>query len=308
MNELESSARAVFGELWHKYVAVVPDASRVEESLRTRGDRWREDHVAFRTLPGANTGMHILQSVFECFGYTREDDYFFGEKRLRAFWMQPPNASRKLCADVLPKIFISELVTDKFSAGFRQVVASATAQVVSSPVQRIRAIAGKAAAGDVVARKELEDACVAFLGGDTLLTRPRVSEYETLRKESECAAWTLTFGFRVNHFTVSAYLMRSFRNIHQLNHHIEKELRTPMNNSGGLTNGTPDLKLEQSSTLAAEIQVLLRDGVKNVPYAFVEFAFRHPLPNKSDDGLWDSYYQGFVTNNADKIFESTNTR
>jgi hypothetical protein len=102
--------------------------------------------------------------------------------------------------------------------------------------------------------------------------------------------------------------MNSFEDIHGLNQHIGKELKIAMNTSGGLTKGTPELRLEQSSTLAAQIPVLFQDGLKTLPYAFVEFAFRYPIENKKDDGMWDSYYQGFVTNNADKIFESTNMR
>ena len=40
-------------------------------------------------------------------------------------------------------------------------------------------------------------------------------------------------------------------------------------------------------------------------YGFVEFAKRYPLDGRVDDGVWKSYYQGFVAANADKIFEST---
>ncbi len=252
--------------------------------------------------------MHILQALFECFGYQRKDNYHFEDKQLKAFWMQPPITSDKMCKDALPKIFISELMPERFSADFKNIVQTATAQVVASPIERMRGFSAKAKSGDTEAKKQLVEEGVAFLSCEAPWARPRIADYETLRKESEYAAWTLMFGFSINHFTVSAHLMNSFKDIHGLNHHIEKELKIPMNASGGLTKGTPDLKLEQSSTLAAQIPVLFQDGLKTLPYAFVEFAFRYTLEGKKDDGMWHSYFQGFVTNNADKIFESTNLR
>ena len=308
MNDLEMCAKDMFSQLWANYVSAVLDAQKIEESLRNKNDVWNEDHVAFRTLPGEHTGMHVLQALFECFGYERKDNYHFEDKRLKAFWMQPPNTVGKMCKDALPKIFISELVIENFSSEFRKIVRTATSQVAANPLARVRAFAAEAKAGDLQAKKQLVEECVAFLSCEAPWARPCMADYEVLRKESEYAGWTLMFGFSINHFTVSCYLMSSFKDIHELNHHIEKELKIPMNSSGGLTKGTAELKLEQSSTLAAKIPVLFQDGLKTLPYAFVEFAFRYPSDGKKDDGLWNSYYQGFVTTNADKIFESTNLR
>jgi hypothetical protein len=298
----------MFNQLWANYVSAVIDAQKIETSLRDKGDVWNEDHVAFRTLPGEHTGMHVLQSLFECFGYERKDNYHFEDKQLKAFWMQPPNTSEKMCKDALPKIFISELMPDRFSSEFKKILHLATAQVVTSPISRMKNLAEKAKTGDVQAKRQLVEEGVAFLSSEAPWARPRIADYEVLRKESEYAAWTLVFGFSINHFTVSAHLMNSFKTIQGLNQHIETSLKIPMNASGGLTKGTPELKLVQSSTLASQIPVLFQDGLKTLPYAFVEFAFRYPLEGKKDDGMWNSYYQGFVTNNADKIFESTNLR
>ena len=82
-----------------------------------------------------------------------------------------------------------------------------------------------------------------------------------------------------------------------------------MNDAGGsVIKGSPEVFLEQSATLAEDVVVCFQDGFQKIPYAFVEFAYRYPLAGKQKDGLWESYYQGFVTDNADKIFESTNTQ
>lgn len=308
MNMLAACAERVFSQLWGKYTNLVVDARTIEHSLRDKNDVWSEDHVAFRTLPGEHTGMHILSAVFEALGYVKRDSYYFEDKQLNAVWFEPPATEGKRCVQVAPKIFVSELILDKFSENFRAVVSHAVNQVRVTPVAKIQSLSKRAESGDEVAAAQLVQECVSFLSSGAAWARPTSAEYELLRQSSEYAAWTLVFGHDINHFTVSVQLMRAFQDIHALNDHIRNVLKIPMNTTGGLTKGSPDLRLEQSSTLAVQLPIQLQDGVKVMPYAFVEFAYRYPLAGKSHDEMWHSYYQGFVANNADKIFESTNLR
>jgi hypothetical protein len=71
-----------------------------------------------------------------------------------------------------------------------------------------------------------------------------------------------------------------------------------LNASGGEVKGTKEVFLEQSSTLANNIDVQFSDGTLNIPACYYEFAKRYPLEN-------GKLYQGFVATSADKIFEST---
>ena len=71
-----------------------------------------------------------------------------------------------------------------------------------------------------------------------------------------------------------------------------------LNDSGGEIKGSPEVLLEQSSTLADRVPVRFSDGEQVIPGCFYEFACRYPQA----DG---SLYQGFVEASADKIFEST---
>ena len=57
--------------------------------------------------------------------------------------------------------------------------------------------------------------------------------------------------------------------------------------------------------MAADLNYTFSDKTAVVKYGFVEFAKRYTLENALDDGMYDSYYQGFVVANANKIFEST---
>ena len=73
-----------------------------------------------------------------------------------------------------------------------------------------------------------------------------------------------------------------------------------MNPEGGIIKGSPDVLLEQASTLADEIQIDFDQGVKTIKSCFYEFAKRF----KQADG---QEYQGFVAANANEIFSSTNS-
>ena len=74
-----------------------------------------------------------------------------------------------------------------------------------------------------------------------------------------------------------------------------------MNEAGGEIKGSPDSYLEQSSTMANEVEVEFSDGTYTIPYCFYEFARRYEMP----DG---SLFHGFVANQANKLFESTDVK
>ncbi|MBC7662007.1 MAG: DUF1338 domain-containing protein [Chitinophagaceae bacterium] len=304
---IEKSRREVFGKLWSHYFTLVPFASKLVDDFKKRGDEWVEDHVAYRTLPGEHTGAHILQGVFEALGYKRKDDYHFEEKQLKAFWMCPPDIEAH-SRDASPKIFVSELMPTRFSKEFQDIVQRYTAEVKASPLNLIQSLAQRAKSGDTDAAEQLTLECTALLSALPSWHRPTVKDYEILKKESEYAGWTLLFGNQINHFTVSVHMMKTFQDIHPLVTFLDQDLKIPMNKAGGgIVKGTPDLLLEQISTMAALVPYNFQDGLISVPYGFVEFAYRYPVEGKKHDGLWHSYYQGFVTSNADKIFESTSS-
>lgn len=124
--------------------------------------------------------------------------------------------------------------------------------------------------------------------------------YQDLLKESEYAAWMSAFGFRVNHFTVFFNSLKNFRTLAELDEFI-KNIGFELNAVGGEIKGSPQVYLEQFSTLAHPIEVGFADQKKIIPECYYEFARRYPMA----DG---KLFQGFLPDSADKIFESTNFR
>lgn len=298
----------IIKKLWKNYKNKVPQANIIENAIKQKQDIWVEDHIAFRTLPGKNCGLNILKNIFELLGYKKSNNYKFQDKKISAISMNPPHQENKHSTKVFPKVFISALYLEGFSSSFVKCINNYTADVTLSPIDKFKSEFN-------LLKKypqridDFSESIALFLNSGAMWRKPIYKDYETLRKESEYAAWTLAFGNTPNHFTVSVHLMNNFKSLKEFNNFIESELKIKLNNAGGsIIKGTPEVMLEQSATLAEEILVPFQDGFQKIPYAFVEFAYRFTLEGKKHDGIWDNYYQGFVTSNADKIFESTNFR
>lgn len=260
------SLQELLDRLWLDYVERTPQAPRIHALLEGRGEKVVNDHIALRTFDDPRIGIDALARAFTRFGYAQAGSYEFPAKRLRARHYEHAEAE-------LPRVFISELKTAEFSPRLREVVAGLLAEVP----EEATADPGFVASG-----------------------RPWDVSHEVfdeLAGESEYAAWMSAHGFRANHFTVAVHALTTFRGLAELNEFLKRNGFT-LNTSGGEIKGKPEIGLEQSSTLAGEIEVEFADGTFVVPGCYYEFAMRHRGP----DG---KLFSGFVAQSADKIFEST---
>ncbi len=259
----------LFQVLWRDYATITPQAERVHKLLSARGERVENDHIALRTYALPEVEMEVLDRVFVANDYEPADSYEFPDKKLFAYHYQHPDPSR-------PKVFLSELHVDELSSRAQDIIRKLVAQVPPG--------------------KPLEPGFVAAGRPWNVSYR----EYETLAAESEYAAWVAAFGFRANHFTISVNALKTFEDLGALNRFL-KESGFALNQSGGEIKGSPEVFLEQSSTLADAVDVNFSDGTHRIPSCYYEFARRYRLPN-------GELYQGFVATSADRIFESTDRR
>ncbi len=259
----------LLAKLWEDYIRFNPHARAIHRLLRERGESIANDHIALRTFDDPRINIEVLSQAFLQFGYQQAGEYAFTEKKLDAKHF----AHRD---ETMPKVFISQLRLREFSKQLQQIVEKLVQQV---------------------------DLAITQPWDFPASGRPwRISyaDYETLLKESEYAAWLSAFGFRANHFTVDVGAMSTFQSLEQFNQFI-KEAGYPLNTSGGEIKGTPANYLQQSSTLAGEIEVDFIEGPRTIPACYYEFAKRYVQP----DG---TRFEGFIVKSADKIFESTNRR
>jgi hypothetical protein len=260
----------LFQKLWDQYSAINPQAQTIHRALKSKGENIVNDHIAFRTFGNHKIGIFHLSKTFTRNGYVKTGDYTFETKKLRACSYSHPNP-------LYPRIFISELMIEEFSAELMDL-----AQMLTDDIK------------DSV----LNDPHLTCYGVPWRTISYQT--YNSLLEQSEYAAWLAVWGFCANHFTISINDLKTFDDLSVFNQFVE-DLGFPLNNQDGKIKGSPDKLLEQSSTLASQVELEFTDGVHKIPGCYYEFAKRYPL---KDGKLFD----GFVTKSADKIFESTNKR
>ncbi|MBC7465798.1 MAG: DUF1338 domain-containing protein [Bdellovibrio sp.] len=254
-------------KMWADYIKMNPQADKIFNLFSQNGETVLNDHIALRTFNHPTLGIKSLAKVFTDMGYKEAGEYFFKEKKLYAQHFEHPDSE-------LPKIFISELELQKVSAFVSETLNQCAEQIPSSAIA---------------------DKNFSFSGRHWNIN---YSTYQKLAEESEYASWVYAFGFRPNHFTVSVNHLKHFTDLAKLNTYL-KDNGFKLNASGGEIKGTPAELLEQSSTMAGEIQWQFGNGMYSIPACYYEFAKRYPMTS-------GKLYQGFIAKSADKIFESTN--
>jgi len=259
----------LFQSLWNDYITrLCPSADKVH-SLLEEDEALINDHIALRTFNVAPLGLETLAKPFLALGYKDCGDYVFESKKLVAKHFEHPDPLQ-------PKVFISELKVEECSPQLQEIVAKLVEQVDATKLE-----------GD------------AFLYGGRLWDIS-FADYQLLAEESEYASWLAAHGYGANHFTVNVNQLKAFTEVKQVNDHLRGAGFT-INESGGEVKGTPEVLLEQSSTMADKVPVTFSEGTETVPGGFYEFAKRYPMAN-------GELYTGFVAASADKIFESTDSK
>lgn len=264
-------ADSIFDRLWEQYTAENPGAGAIYSLFQNEGEKVVNDHVAFRTFDDPRVNIDTLAKPFIEAGYRPAGEYYFEKKKLRARHYELPGSPES------PRVFISELILKEFSEELQDTIG-----------QQL----------DSVPEGTLNSPDLIFKG--SIFSSISYAVYNKLREESEYAAWMYAFGFRANHFTVSINYLEKFQSIEEVNSFLKRN-GFQLNSSGGEIKGTPGQLLEQSSTLADQVEVSFSDGTHTIPGCYYEFARRYP-------GRDGKLFSGFIAGSADKIFESTDYR
>jgi len=293
-NRLQTLEEVLNG-LMRRYKERVPDVGRIINAMITEGvishaDEIENDHIAFRTMGVPQLGIQSFEKIFLYYGYQKRDYFFFEGKKLNAYWFAPPEPR-------FPRIFVSELRVADLSAPVQKIITSYTDEVKIDPADSL----------DMNNAQAVD----AFLH-QPLWRIPTWSDYQTLLAESEYAAWVIYNRYYLNHYTISVHTLRKgYNTLPEFNNFIE-QTGIKLSDAGGKIKTSPDGGLRQSATVAEMIEAEFADGVRHrISGSYVEFAERKVLPQFShlpDDQIRREHRRdGFETNNADRIFESTFT-
>ena len=259
----------LFDDMWDLYARINPQVVKVKELIEKREGRpVKNDHIALRTFNHPRINRKVLAQSFLNSGYVEVEDLKFEKKKLDATYFTHND-------DSLTRVFISELRLEEFS------------QELQDTINRLV---------DQLSNKAIEQFDFCNYGVPWQMITE--DTYNFLKEESEYAAWVATFGFIVNHFTISINDCDTFENLEQVNSFL-KENGYRVNNSGGEIKGSVEQGLEQSSIMAENVLVefdALEYKPVEIPGCYYEFALRH------------NNFDGFIAGSADKIFESTDNK
>jgi len=253
-----------FKHCWYAYIDVAPQAQPIWDKLISLGEDPKVDHIALRTFAWQTIDLNCIGNILLPLGYHPKEEYHFPEKGLRAMHYD--------AGDDLPLIFVSELNLKHLSHPNQEIIINALNHESEEPLSLSRLAHHRP-------WKALDKVSI-----------------EKVWTESEYAGWLLCHGIRVNHFTVEVHSLTHFANLNALDQTLKKA-GFMFNESGGEIKGSPELGLEQSSTMAPFVSVRLTDGLFEFPGCYVEFAKRYELNHK--------LFRGFLRDSASKIFEST---
>lgn len=293
MNAKTEVLEIVLDGLMRRYRERVPDVNGIfaameKEGIITGSDEIENDHIAFRTMGVENLGIKSFEKIFLHYGYTKQEYYFFPEKKLNAHWYAPPE-------EKYPRIFISELRVSDLSPEIQTIIRSYTNEVSKDPVDQL----------------DLNDGyAVDEYLHSPLWRTPTLKDYQTLAAESEYAAWVIYNRYYLNHFTISVHNLREGYNTVALFNKFLEKYGFKLNDSGGKIKTSPDGLLSQSSTVARMINAAFADGDEQpISGSYVEFAERKVLQQYATLPFSEikrkHRREGFEAGNADKIFEST---
>ena len=254
----------LFATLWSDHAALTPQAARLHQLLRERGDAVRIDHVALLTFDLPGVEIEALDRAFVAHGYQAAQSYELPAAGLTAYHYEHADDARR------PKLLLGAVLVDELSAPAREIV---------------RGLVGRVEPG--------ASAHPLFAASGRRWTLSS-SDYRILSEENQHAAWVAAFGFRAHHVAVDVGELRTFEGLGELDRFLEQH-GFRIDQAGGAIKGSPDELLEQSSTLPDEIDVELSDGALRIPSGCCVLARRYPGP----DG---TLYQGYAAEPAARLF------
>lgn len=305
---LKKLRQSIIQSLWQSYYQRTPQMQCIENKLQEKGiNKLYLDHFAIIDLPGPQTGIPKLQTLFSMLGYTYQGHDYLAEKQNDFVWLCEKDSVHLLAKETLPQAVVADFRLEELPTEIKKIIEKYSRLAPHSPIESIQTCIPDLNAENI---QKIVTLLVDqyFLGRDWPL--PTVNEYYTVQEFNELLAWVLVYGRRPNHFTLSIHLLDYFSDLTHFSQFIEKETKLILNQDGGTIKGGVHTGIQQGSTIGIMEDVHLADGCIQIPSGFVEFVWRYPMNNAGNCGtytkptFWNDYFTGFVGQHANRVIES----
>uniref|UniRef100_A0A1J3EEF8 2-oxoadipate dioxygenase/decarboxylase n=1 Tax=Noccaea caerulescens TaxID=107243 RepID=A0A1J3EEF8_NOCCA len=262
----ETFLRDVLEGILKNYLRKNPMAKTIWELVQSVDDNEKisYDHFFFRTFKVDGYGIDSLANFFLDYGYTVGGRLDFPKKKVHVLWLSPPaidvpGEGYGLGNGPLPRLVFAELLVDELTPKSQEIIR-----------KYLKPQGGK-------------QAVLSSTLGSLIWDKPTSTDFHHLAKESEFGAWTLVYGYTMNHLAFAVHrLKHRFSDIKCVKEYFE-EKGFELNQDGGVIKVSEDALLLQVSSISEKLAVEFADGVtETVPASYIEFVQRLTLPEFKD--------------------------
>ena len=119
--------------LWRDYLEISPEAKAIHDLFAGQNNgRVVNDHIALRTFNLEKVNLDKIVRPFLEAGYQEGEEYHFPGRKLYAKHFEPPQGDG---VPLLPKVFISELLTEQLPGKAQQIIQGLVDQVDESGLE-----------------------------------------------------------------------------------------------------------------------------------------------------------------------------
>jgi Domain of unknown function (DUF1338) len=267
-------------------------------SLQTKLSDLVLDHYALIDLPGPHCGIPTLTRLFHLIGYHHAGQGYLAEKQNDFVWLSCQHFKQE-AKTALPQVVVADFRLSCLPKEIQTIVQHYASYANPPPWSRWIDWIQHCQSGEKTNQTILVDEIVHYLSHRPW-PLPTVREFKTVEEFNPLLAWVLVHGHRVNHFGLAIYLMSRFHSFADFNRWIATHL--PLSLRGSIVKGSPQLGIEQTASVAQCVSMKLADGSVQISKPFIEFVWRYL--QRSNPIYWEDYFQGFISENADRVIET----
>lgn len=300
----QAAREAIIQSLWEHYVRETPVVQTLLAAFKVHQYPMPPlDHFAVIDLPSVNTGIPIMQAIFERLQFDYRGCDYLPDKQNGFAWLCERGASAKSACAVLPQVVIADFRLEALHPDIARIVSRYASLAPVFPFDQLDDYITRIEQGDERVVSPLVQLITTYFAGRAW-PLPTRDEFETVKAANELLAWVLVCGRRPNHFTFSMHLTDTFPDFVSFLSWVEDDLQIPLNDQAGRIKGTAQSGIQQASTHSVAEEITLADGSATLAAPFMEFVWRYPLVLSSTPHHFSDYFTDFIPANANNVVES----
>lgn len=301
---IKAAQQAILHALWERYVQLTPVVQTLMHAYQMRNQPLPPlDHFAVIDLPGAQTGIPTMRTIFERLQFQYRGCGYLEEKQNAFAWLGAADIDREPAQSALPQIVIADFKLEALPPRIAEIVTRYASLAPSFPFDQLDHFIARLEQGDETAISHLVQLITTYFEGRAW-PMPTHQEFEAVRSMNELLAWVLVFGRRPNHFTFSIHLSQAFSSFETFLDWVENDLSITLNDQAGRIKGDAKTGIQQASTHQPAEAIPFAEGMAMLSAPFIEFVWRHPVVTSRAPYLFSDYFTDFIPANADHVVES----